>query len=265
MNTSNFIPDAADPRPPVNLLCAYWGNRYSKALVNNLYRSAKRHLHRPFRFYCCTSEAGGFDEGVYLIPAPLNPGMKPHFGWPNVFMKLLYTQDGFGGLQGPTLVLDIDVLITGDLDCFFDYKPGRFCIIRNFITRRLEWVRGRPKIGNSSVFRFEAGKSNFIAETFFAEMDDAQTYEKFNTEQAFLTYAAKYVEWWPDEWVRSWKRHCRPVLPMNFFVEPKLPDDCRILVFHGRPDFEEAAKGYWRGKPHHRTRAAPWLKDYFLG
>ena len=35
-------------------------------------------------------------------------------------MKLLYTQDGFGGLTGPTLVLDIDLLITGDLDCFFD-------------------------------------------------------------------------------------------------------------------------------------------------
>ncbi len=256
---------SVEARTPVNLLCAYWGNRYSKSLVNNLYRSAKKYLRRPFNFYCCTSETSGFDEGICLITPPANPGTKDKFGWPNVFMKLLYTQDGFGDLKGPTLVLDIDVLITGDLDCFFDYKPGKFCIIRNFITRRLEWVRGRPHIGNSSVFRFEAGQSQFIADRFFAEMEDAQTYEKFNTEQAFLTYAAKHVEWWPDEWVRSWKRHCRPVLPLNFIATPKLPEDCRILVFHGRPDIDEAAKGYWRGKPHHMSRVAPWLKDYFLG
>ena len=191
--------------------------------------------------------------------------MRPDAGWPSVFMKMLYTKDGFGALSGPTLVLDIDVLITGDLDPFFDYKPGKFCIIRNWITRRHEWANGVPNIGNSSVFRFEAGKSNYIAETFLAEIEDAQTYEKFNTEQAFLTYAAKDVEWWPTDWVQSWKRNCRPVFPLNLFIVPKLPENCRILVFHGRPDIDEAAAGYYKRRPHHWSRPAPWLKDYFLG
>jgi hypothetical protein len=248
-----------------NILCAYWGTRYSKALVNNLYRSAKRYLHRPFNFYCCTSETDGFDDGVRLIPMPDNPGLDPKSGWPSVWVKLLYTQDGFGGLKGPTLVLDIDVLITGDIDCFFDYRPKEFCIIRNWIPRRHELVNGLPNIGNSSVFRFEAGESDYIAKTFFAEMDEAQDYDKYPTEQAFLTYAARKVAWWPDDWVRSWKRHCRPIIPLNFMMAPKLPQNCRILVFHGRPDIEEAASGYHRGRPHHRTLAAPWVKQYFLG
>ena len=28
-------------------------------------------------------------------------------------------------------------MIVGDLDCFFDYRPGEFCIIRNWV----EWKR----------------------------------------------------------------------------------------------------------------------------
>ena len=250
---------------PVNVLCAFWGNRYSKSLVNNLFRSVRRHLNRSFNFYCCTDETEGFDPEINLIKVPASPEYNFRHGWPNVFLKLLFTRTGFGGLVGPTLVLDIDMLITGNIDCFFDYRPKEFCIIQNWTTRRHELVYGRPQVGNSSVFRFEAGASDFVAQTFLDEIDDALDYYKFNTEQAFLTYAMKKVAWWPDSWVRSWKRHCRPIFPLNFIVEPKLPSDCRMLVFHGLPDIDEAAAGYSGGRLHHRSRPAPWLTSYYLG
>ena len=251
-------------RAPVNILCAYWGTRYDKALVNNLYRSVKRYLGLPFIFHCCTAETTGFDPEIRLIPPPENPGTRETFGWPNVFMKLLFTQDGFGGLKGPTLVLDIDLLITGPLDPFFTYRPKEFCIIHNWVPRRHEWFGGLPDIGNSSVFRFEAGESGFIARRFLEAIDDAQDYKKFNTEQAFLTHAAEHVAWWPASWVRSWKRHCRPVFPLNLVMTPELPQDCRILVFHGRPDIEEASEGYRRGRLHHRSLTTHWINDYRL-
>ncbi|HEY5210289.1 MAG TPA: hypothetical protein VIJ42_12690 [Stellaceae bacterium] len=251
----------------VNVLCTFWGTRYSKDLVNNLYRSVQLHLHREFNFYCCTDEIDGFDGGIKLINIPEVPIaiVKSKRRWPNVYLKLLLTKDGFGGLVGPTLVLDIDLLITGDIDCFFDYRPSEFCIIQNWTPRRHEFANGRPNIGNSSVFRFDAGKSNFVAQTFLSEIDDALDDSKFNTEQAFLTYAMRRVVWWPDSWVRSWKRHCRPVFPLNLILQPQFPGDCRMLVFHGSPDIDEAIEGYNGKRLHHRSRPAPWLRQYYLG
>jgi len=46
------------------------------------------------------------------------------------------------------------------------------------------------------------------------------------------------MKFWPDEWVRSFKRHCRPVFPLNLILQPKLPKNARIVAFHGKPDPE---------------------------
>jgi len=65
---------------------------------------------------------------------------------------------------------------------------------------------------------------------------------------------------WPDDWTRSFKRHCRPAFPLNLVMPPKKPDT-RILVFHGRPDPEEVVGGYSDGKLRHRSLPAQWLTD----
>ncbi len=246
---------------PVNVICINWGTRYGPHYVNILYRSITRHLKRPFTFFCCTEDATRLDSNIRIIPFPSNPGLKR--GWPDVLVKLLITQDGFGGLSGPTLFLDLDVAIMDDIGCFFDYQPGKNCIIHNWVKARKELVSQRPHVGNSSIFRFEAGASNYIYETFLREMHRAEDRTVFNTEQAFLTYAMKEVHWWPEEWARSYKRHCRPFFPLNLFVSPKPPAGCRILVFHGRPDPDEAITGYHGRKIHHHMKAAPWIKTYW--
>jgi hypothetical protein len=245
----------------VNILCLKWGTRYGPHYVNMLYRGVARNLIRPFRFYCCTDDPSGLDEGVEIITFPENPGVKR--GWPDILVKLAILQDGFGGLQGPTLFLDVDVAITGSIDCFFDYKPGEFCIIHNWVHWRKALLGRRPAVGNSSIFRFEAGQSNYAYETFLREIDRAEDRAQFNTEQAFLTYAMGNPQWWPDEWVRSYKWNCRPAFPLNLFRTPQLPAGCRILVFHGRPDPDEAVNGYRGRKLHHRTLPAPWIADYW--
>lgn len=244
----------------VNVVCFKWGTRYGAHYVNNLYAGVKKHLLLPFRFLCVTDDANSLDEGIETVPIPGNPGIP---GWPNVFLKLLITADGFANLEGPTLFFDIDILITSDIDCFFDYMPGKNIIIHNWIERRKTLFRKRPEIGNSSVFRFEAGQSQYICDTFMNEKERAIDRSVFVTEQAFLTYAMKERHWWPEEWVRSFKYNSVPPYPLNLFKAPTLPPGTRILVFHGRPDPDQAIVGF---RARHATRhslPAPWVEKYW--
>jgi hypothetical protein len=244
-----------------NVLCLKWGKRYDANYVNVLYRAVRRNLSRPFAFHCCTDDAGGLDQDIRVIPFPENPGVKR--AWPDILVKLALLRDGFGDLSGPTLFLDLDVAITGPLDGFFDYAPGRFCIIHNWVNWRKALLGRRPAVGNSSVFRFEAGQSDYAYQTFLREMARAENRAEFNTEQAFLTYALGDPVWWPETWVRSYKWNCRPAFPLNLVRPPSLPRDCRILVFHGRPDPDEAIRGFRGRKLHHRMLPAPWIADHW--
>lgn len=246
---------------PVNVLCLKYGTRYPVEYVNKLYSGVKRNLNRPFIFHCCTDDAEGLHEAVQVIPFPENPGLNRP--WPDVLVKLMLTKDGFGGIEGPTLFLDLDMVILDSIDPFFDYEKGKNCMIRNWVNLRKTLTGRRPLVGNSSVFRFESGSSNYIYETFIREMAQAEDLTIFNTEQAFMTHAMREVKWWPEEWCRSFKWHCRPIFPLNLFFTSKQPKDCRILVFHGRPDPEEAIEGYRGKKMHHHTRPSPWINQFW--
>lgn len=246
----------------VNVICIKYGNRYPSHYVNKLYNSTSRNLSIPFKFHCCTEDSSGLDSRVEIIPLPENPGLVK--GWPHPLLKLIITQNGFGNLLGPTLFLDLDVVITGSLDCFFKFKEKQNCIIRNWVKFRKRITRNIPNVGNSSVFRFDAGpNSDYIYKTFIQEIERAEDKSVFNTEQAFLTYAMKEVIWWPNHWVRSYKWNCRPWYPFNLLITPKLPKDCKILVFHGRPDPDQAILGFKGSKPHHHMKPASWISDYW--
>lgn len=253
----------------VNVVCLKWGlERYPAFYVNRLYAGVKRNLRRPFRFVCFTNEPDGLDAGIETQPIPPPPDGLAGRKWPTVYTKLALFKDGCGGLSGPTLFLDIDQIITGGLDRFFDYRPGGFCIIRNWIERRKLLFRRRPMIGNSSCFRFEAGAMNRVWETFASDLARAYDKRRFPTEQAFMTWAVGLdnVNWWPEGWVASFKRSCHRVFPLNLFLPPKEPRGASILCFHGDPSPAEAEAGFTAHKgrrvpPHQRTLPAPWVGE----
>ncbi len=256
---------------PVNILTLKWGTLYSAEYVNRLYRGVKAHLHRPFRFVCVTDDAAGLAPEIDAQPFPAKPeGMKFTFDyskWPNIYVKLLVFEKGFAALEGPTLFLDIDQIITGDLDRFFDYRPGEFCIIRNWVELRKRLLRKVPFCGNSSCFRFEAGeKSDYIYRTFLKEMDDAMDSSKFTTEQAYMTHAVGFenIHFWPANFVRSFKRSCVYPWPLNHFLTPRLNPDTGILCFHGHPTPTEAIAGYRGRHLNTWTKPAKWVEDLWL-
>lgn len=249
----------------VNIVCLKWGTRYPASFTNILYASVKRHLHRPFRFVCFTDNAEGLNPEIDAQPFPEMPDERmmktgDYKYWPNIYVKLCLFRDGLANLKGPTLFFDVDVVIQEDIDCFFDYMPGKNCIIHNWVERRKRIFRKAPNIGNSSCFRFEAGKSHYIYETFIRELETAVDRSHFPTEQAFMTYAMKEVYWWPSAWVKSFKRVCVPIFPFNLLVAPKKPKT-KILVFHGNPDPDVAVKGFKAKRIHNSVKPCTWVLE----
>ncbi len=264
----------------VNVLCLKWGRYYSADYVNRLYAGVARNLSRPFRFVCVTDSAEGVRPEVECVPFPSDPSV-PGRGWPNIFAKLLLFRDGFAGLAGPTLFLDLDALVTGPLDRFFDYRPGEFCIIHNWVERRKSLFKRPPDIGNSSCFRFEAGRSGAVYDLFMKMKDDPNESRWFrHGSQKFQTFAMRKagpVNWWPDGWVCSFKRQLVPIFPLNRIIAPRRPGrGVSVVAFHGQPDIPQALEGYYFKeigpasagertpvKMHLTCRPAKWIPDYW--
>lgn len=252
----------------VNVVCLKWGARYPAFYVNRLYAAVRRNMTRPFRFVCITDDPKGIDPAVDCVPFPDDPQV-PERPWPNIFIKLCLFKKGFADLQGPTLFSDVDQLIVRPIDKFFDYRPGDFCIIHNWIERRKAIFRAPPPIGNSSCFRFDAGgdAAQKVYEIFLRDKDDPTLRHPFfdHGSQKFQTRAmreAGTVSWWPDEWVCSFKRQCIPVFPFNKFVVPRYPKTASVIAFHGRPDIDEAIAGY-HGEgvgTHLSCLPTPWVR-----
>ncbi len=241
-----------------NIVTLKWGDRYGPHFVNRLYRGVSINLMRNFRFLCFT------DDPIGLRPE-IEPYPLPRIDLPDEFarsawLKLGLFGNGTGDMEGDCMFLDLDLLITGGIDCFFDYMPGRKCIIHNWVQKH-QVFKKRPDVGNSSVFRWTANTTHYIVDKFQSERDWA--IRKFRPPQTYLTYSLGEKYWWPDDWVRSFKRHATPAFPCNLLFPPKLPPGTRILVFHGRPDPDEALNGHRAARLHRRTQPAPWISDHW--
>jgi hypothetical protein len=244
---------------PVNIITLKWGTLYGPEYVNRLYRGVKNNLTIPFRFICFTEDTTDVEGGIECLDFPAFPVEK--YAW-TAWRKfsLLQNDVPFDGLS---MFLDLDVLITGSLDKFFTYgNPEDFPIIHNWVERRKMLFRKAPDIGNSSCFRFMAKQHHYAFERFLAESDEM--FHGYPTEQAGLTDTVrKYKTFWPDEWVRSFKRHCQRPYPFNKMISPKFCPEASIIAFHGKPNPDQAIVGYQGTKPHHSTKPTPWISEYW--
>ena len=240
------------------VVCLNWGNAYGADYINRLYHGVEKYLPPPFRFVCFTDNDKNMSPQVEARDIKCLTLAPPLCG---IWWKLALLHP-LANLTGRCLFLDLDVMVTDDLSPFFAYS-GEFCIIHNWIERRKRIVRHRPDIGNSSVFRFEAGSRPDIAEEFLA--DPLRAKNDFTTEQAFMTAAVglQRLVWWPEGWVRSFKYHCRPVFPLNWLMRPRIPVGTRILAFHGFPNPPDAIVGVTRGGWHKRTLPAPHIAEHW--
>ena len=238
----------------VNIICMKWGDKFPATYVNRLYGMVVRNLSLPFRFVCFTENGKDIRDEVEIQPLPeLDlPANAPERGW----RKLTVFKEGFGGLNGKTLFLDLDVVIVGSLDNFFTF-PGDFLIAHD--------KKNPKKIeGNSSVFRFEIGQ---YPETLsYFEAHSEQIKQEVRHEQAYLSremHKLGKLEYWPDEWVPSFKYRCCPSWIKSWFQAPFIPDGAKVILFHGLPNPPEAIKGI-SGKWYRHIQPTPWIQEHWV-
>jgi hypothetical protein len=242
---------------PVNVVTLKWGTRYGVEFVNKLFKAVSDNLSLPFRFICFTDDDTGLAEGIVPFPIPdieIDPPAL-YTGW----RKLCLFRPDLP-IDGICLFLDLDILITGNIDEFFSFESEKIPIIRDWVALgRKIFPKGLP-VGNSSIFRFVANKSSFVYEQFLREREWALS--NFQPPQSYLTHCIRpQMAFWPKHWAISFKEHCRPVFPLNYLIEARLPRDARIVVFHGKPDPDEAAYGYRGKKIHHYVRPTRWVRE----
>lgn len=241
----------------VNVVTLKWGERYGPEYANKLFNQVKEHLNLPFNFICFTDNPTGLNPEIRVFPIPeidLDDD-RIQTGWRKIS---LFRNDL--PLSGNCLFLDLDIVITDNIDCFFHYEPNNIVIIRDWLPLRRQLFPKGPAVGNSSVFRFKANQQGFIFEQF--EREKPWALANFSPPQAYLTHCIRpYMKFWPDDWVISFKEHCRPFFPTNYWREGKRPTNAKIVVFHGRPDPDEAAYGFRGKKPHHFVRPTGWVKE----
>jgi hypothetical protein len=250
---------------PQTIICMKWGTRYGPDYVNRLYSMVKRHTRRPVRLICFTDDPAGITAAVETAPLPpidLPARVFVRGKWIDVrnlpWRKIALWQKGLGGLSGEVLFLDLDLLITGPLDEFFDYEPGRVCAIRN-------WTQPDSRIGNTSVYRFEVGAHTNLYERMMS--DGADIVATYGNSQTFVSREIRDMSFWPDEWCVSFKHSLVPAWPLNFLVTPKLPSTARVVAFTGKPDPDEAAEGRWPASGLKRfykhIRPTPWIAEHW--
>jgi len=235
-----------------NIICMKWGTKYGANYVNILAGMVWRNMTRPYRFVCFTDNGEGLNPGIEVRPLPELElaSHLPERGW----NKLTVLGEKLADLEGRALFLDLDVVILDSLEPFFE-MPGEFRIIH-------DWDFKGKIIGNSSVFRFEIGKHADVLDHFVANGEEVR--DTHRNEQAYLSHAmhAKGIlEYWPDDWCWSFKRHCVRTFPLGYFLHPAKPVDAKIIIFHGNPGPEEAIKGFVGKYGYRAVRPTQWVAD----
>ena len=239
------------------IVCMKWGERYPSDYANRLWSMIQRNTKRKTRLVCYTDDVSGMDSAIEARPLP--PISLPERVSKKPWRKISLWAPTLPGLNGDVLFLDLDLVITGGLDDFFDYKPEQtFCVIQN-------WTQTGSGIGNTSVYRFRVGAHSYLYDTLQSKPDE--TLAKFPNSQTYISRTIREKTFWPAEWCESFKHTLMPMWPMNFVRQAELPAATKVVAFTGKPDPDEARDGRWDApwykKVYKHVRPTPWIAEHW--
>ncbi len=249
------------------VVCIKWGTVFGAEYVNRLYSGVRRNLSGPVRFLCMTEHADGLHTDVEVLDLPVEPFQDEMDAALQVANRQgamrkvsLFKPGLIAGLDGPVLGFDLDVVITGALDPLLDFAPGNVIMRRDWVEAR----RGRPT-GHGSVFRYDPALHPWLYERLAADAG-WEVAKARGSEQRYTSTLAQekgafaYI---PDAWVVSFKHDCLGLPPVNYLRDPVLPEEARVVCFHGRPKMPEAVEGY-RGSLLRWSRPCGWLREHWI-
>ena len=239
----------------VNIMCIKWGTLFGPEYVNRLYSGVRRNLSRPVRFMCMTEHAEGLHPDIEVLDLPVEPYAEPM----NAALVVANRQGAMRktslfrpglvpDLEGPVLGFDLDVVITGGLDEIHDLAPGTVAMRHDWTEKR----KGRPT-GHGFLYEDLAAKP-------YEEVEEARGSEqRYTSHKALDRSVFTYI---PEPWVVSFKYDCNP-FPGNYLHAPRLPQDARVVCFHGRPKMTDALQGY-TGSFIRYAKPCDWLDDHWI-
>jgi hypothetical protein len=212
------------------VVCLKYGDKYSSAYVNRLYKMVQRNLTLDYEFYCITDNKKGLNRKIKVLPLELDPEIER--GW---WYKISLFDPKFP-LKGTILYLDLDVIVFDNIDKFFTYMPNQFCIIEGFIKKGCV---------NSSCFRFETGTQKQIYHNF--SLHKKRLMSLLHGDQDLIGRNHRHKVW-PKNWCCSFKLDMQPSddnLIRNedgtYICKEKIlePSESAIAIFHGKPNPHE--------------------------
>lgn len=216
------------------VICMKWGTRYDSIFVNRLYKSIVRHTNNKTKLICFTDDNSNIYEEVVCKPLPSIHLPETISATP--WRKMSVWQKGLFKNYEDILFLDLDLIITGNIDRFFTYKPGIYCVIEN-------WTQLGMGVGNTSCFRFPVGKYDYIFDEF--QKDPKKIWKKYHIEQIYLSKKIKNQIFWPKDWCKSFKHNLLPSWPTRIWKPARLPVNTSIVAFTGKPDPDDVIAGKW--------------------
>jgi hypothetical protein len=185
-----------------------WGDKYPPDYVYRLKAMIERNLAVPFFFACITDQDL---EGIHCI--------QPICGYQGWWQKLSL----FEIADGPSLYFDLDTVITGNIDYLAEYTD-------NVLAAPANWGQSGHGGIQSSVMAW-----NGTLKEPYRVFDYEKDHKRLWGDQEFLTelYGDKFTKL-PG--IGSYKYHCRQ----------GLPDWCKVVTFHGKPDYPEVGDTWVR-------------------
>lgn len=244
------------------ILCMRWGPVFPVDYVNVLFRAVSAHLEPGFRFFCLTDQSEGLSPGI--IPAPIpDIGLTPEqIRAPGVWRKLALFHPDVAALApgARALVIDLDMMILGPLDRFFEASGGMILLDTGH-----DWRLREPVQPSTGIFAFTLGEQPRILAAFQADIVGAMA--RFRNEQDFVAAHAADVSLWPTGAVISFKRHLVRRYGRDLILPPRAPHlGPAILAYHGDPRPADLVRpGLWGRFPHLGRGPVGWVRDYWTG
>ena len=222
----------------IEVVCVKWGTKFTPQYVNNLYNGIKHNTNINFRFHCYTDSTTDLQDPI--ITHKLPEGLE---GWWN--KVYLFSDQLTHDIGADMVYMDLDTVITGNIDHILRYKPKHFAGLEN-------WYR--PGQLNSSVMLWQHGNM-FKAWNDFAEDPQRAINSTTDGDQEFINRymtEADYLQTQFPKQLFSYKQSC----------SKGLPNDTRLVCYHGTPSIEQSYSetvtnydGVWQPQT--------WVKQYW--
>lgn len=194
-----------------------WGDKYPDYYAQRMQREVAANLSHPHQFKCLSDRQ---IDGVDCVPLPVD--------WESWWPKLALFRKDFA--EGRNMWIDADCVITGSLDELVDkYSTAPFAILTN-------WAQSGHGGCQSSVMLW---KANYMAYQIHDLFDYERDSKRLHGDQEWITELRDKdrIQTNPidPDLVKSYKYHCRS----------GVPDNCRVCVFHGKPDPHEVKEDWF--------------------